>query len=147
MELVAILTIVAGFGSLGVAAVIGVVHWLQHRRCVKATSADNIRWMLERWTERNDSNLRDFLDLLSTSEVEKSDPYLPQFLSMVEDIAIFWNEGTITNDHVERFFGITLKHANTNQGIWDYLKEESKRGTRLYPNLRKLLEASSKWST
>ena len=125
---------------------IGVVHWLQHRQHVKATSADTTKWMLERWSERNDPSLREFFSLLAASKVEKSDEDLPRFLSLVEEIAIFRKEGLMTDEHVKMFFGITLKHASANQGVWEYLKEESERGTRLYPNLRKLLETSSKWS-
>ena len=135
----------AGFGSLGVAAVIGVVHWLQHRQHVKATSADITKWMLERWSERNDPRFREFRNLLATSKVEKFDEDLPQFLFLVEEIAIFWEEGMITDDHVKMFFGITLKHTSTNQGVWEYLNEESEKGTRHFPSLRKLLEKASKW--
>ena len=81
---------------------------------------------------------------LHTSGVPTTDPGFLWLLSSLDAVAIFWKEGTITNDHVREFFGSTLKRLSDNSQIDDFLKTVSDANPSAVPSLRLLLEAYQK---
>ena len=144
LELMEIMTVVAGIGSSCVAVVVLFVHLRQHKIQIRATSADLALKMLEYWSESRYPDFAEFIERLHASKVAEDDPKIPLFLGALEEVAIFWKEGTITDNHVKEFFGPDLRGILKNDPVHNYLKERHKGST--YANLWELLGKSRGWA-
>lgn len=71
---------------------------------------------------------------------------LSPFLHLLEDIAVFWKEGTLIDNHVKEFFAPNVKMASGNDVISAYIEERSKSNPEYtYVNLKKLFKKVEDW--
>lgn len=68
--------------------------------------------------------------------IRKDDSDLIDYLNIWEEIAVFYNEGTITDNHLEKLFGTDLKAIHDNVLVYHYFKTEY---TKEYNNLWELI--------
>ena len=147
LELTEFLNIVAGVGSIIIAGAIICVHWHQHRLQIKSNSADLITRIREDWSMSRNPEFGKFLQKLAKGIVTANDPMIPPFIRVLEKVAIFWEEGTLTKNHVKEFFGANLKHIVDNKPVHDYLKDRwAEKPHPHFTNLKKLLDKSKTWN-
>ena len=137
LDLMGILTVVAGVGSLIIAGAIIVVHIRQHGLQVKIASAHLSLKMLGFWTWSVDKGFAKFADKMHAGTVKEGENGIQQYLDILEEIATFWKEGTITYNHVKEFFKPELETIPKNEPVMLFLKEKEKEGA--YGNLGELL--------
>ena len=70
---------------------------------------------------------------------------IPRFLGALEEVAIFWKEGTIIDNHIKEFFGTELKAISKNEPVIRRLEEKRKEG--VYANLWELYKKPEIWET
>ena len=99
--------------------------------------------LLESWSETKYPKFAAFADRLYENNVKGDEAEIPQYLNELESIAILWEEGAITENHVEQFFGGDLKAISDCKPVCDYMKE-NRRGT-TYGSLWKLHQKAAKW--
>ena len=138
-----IVGIAAGLGSFAVALVIRHVNNRQHKIQINSASATLALRMREYWSVSRHRKFAEFITLLHDSKVEAGDGRIRQLLNIMETIAVFWKEGTITDKHVRELFGTDLRDIRKNKPVYDQLKEKYEEGR--YDNLWKLVEKSNKW--
>ena len=139
-------SIIASFGSLAVAGVIFYVHHRQHNLRVKVTSADISMKLFEKWRVGKNKEFQVLLDDLYALDIAPDDPRLGLFLNTLEEIAVFWNEDTLTDNHVKEFFGSTLELFTNNPVAYEYFKNEREENPKSnYKNLQDLLDKPKIW--
>ena len=134
---------VAGSGSIAIAGVILYTHFRQHAIQIKATSAKLSLRMADYWSVSKHADFAEFAELVWESKVQKDDPRIAVYLDKLEEVAIFWEEGTITNNHGREFFGPDLDAVLKNDPVYNYLKENQNENT--YKNLWNLIRNQKKW--
>ena len=137
LGLMEILTILAGVGSIIIAVAILIVHIRQHRLQVKIASAHLSLKMLEFWKSTVDPDFAIFADKMQRKEVDEGNPTIHGFLEALEEVAIFWKEGTITTNHIKEFFKPELETIPRNDPVMRRLKEKREEGA--YERLCELL--------
>lgn len=145
LELVEILDIIAAFSAGIVAGAILFVHRRQHNLQIKANSADLVTRIREDWSMSRNPDFAEFLKKLGNKSVEDGDQMIPRFVRVLEKVAIFADEGTITENHVREFFGGNLRHVTGNKPVHEYLKNEWEKPCPHFTKLQKLLEKSQRW--
>ena len=140
---------IATFVGVGAIAASGVIAYVIYRgnkaqleQQKKVNSATLALKILENWSESKHPRFTGFLDRLERSEVTKNDPDMDMFLDEFENIAIFWKDGTLTETHVNEFFGTNLEQISANPVTKDYLKDLKDNHSSKYANLRLLIDAN-----
>ena len=141
--LVAIAGVAAGCGSFAVAWIIRQVNNRQHQIQINSASASLALRMREDWSVSRNPQFAKFIGLFHDSKVKAGDDRIRQLLNIMETIAVFWKEGTITEKHVRELFGTDLRDIRKNKPVYDQLKEKYEEGR--YANLWKLVKKSEKW--
>ena len=112
----------------------------------KIASAQLAWKILEYWREKKHERFTDFLEKLHRSEINKNDSIIPVTLTIFEDIAVLWREGTLTDNHVKEFFGNPLRDIRESRIMQDRIKKESEYNPDfILVNLRALLLETVKW--
>ena len=137
--------ILIGIGIALIASIISmtglIINAIHIRKQSKVSSANLILNLLEPW-RKNDfknalSNMRK--GNYNTDKVE-------EFLNQMEDIAIFWKDGTLTDNHVKEFFGENLKFIRDDEFIKKYMNTwTDKNPDYFFVNLTTLLKKIEKW--
>ena len=112
-------------------------------RQAKIDSARLSLELLESWSETKYPKFTAFVDRLYENNVREGDPQIPQYLNELESIAILWEEGVITENHVKQFFVGDLKAIRACKPVADYLKENCTGTT--YAKLWKLYQKTADW--
>ena len=137
MGIMEILTMLAGFGSIVVAAAI----LYTHRGQKKIASANLVYKYKGAW--RTDKDFTDFLDKIKDPDVEvdlKNDPVYST-IDHFEDIAILWHEKVLDFNQVKEFFGTDLANINHNASMKRVIDElHQKNIKQYYVHLKDLLE-------
>ena len=67
-------------------------------------------------------------------------------LDIFEDITLFWDDGTLKENHVKEVFGPNIETIRKDDFIQDIFKEWRDRDEKRYSNkLQKLLDKSKTW--
>ena len=74
---------------------------------------------------------------MQAGKVEETNHMITQYLDVLEEIAVFWKEGTITINHIKEFFKPELEAIPKNEPVIRMLKKKEKEGA--YENLCELL--------
>ena len=112
----------------------------------KIASAQLAWKILEYWREKKHEKFTDFLEKLYRSEISKDDPKIDVTLTIFEDIAVFWKDKLLTDNHVKEFFGNPLRDIRENQIMQNRIKEVSEPNSDfILVNLRALLEKTREW--
>ena len=138
LELVEWVTIMAPVISAMAVGALLLIHYRQHGLQQRLISAQLSLKMLEHWEDDKHKNFADFMERVANSEVEEDNPYIGNYLSVWEEIAVLCNEGTITKNHRKEFFEPDLKAMHDNTVVCGYLKKKHTKTT--YHNLWKLME-------
>ena len=69
---------------------------------------------LEYWKEEKHEKFQDYLKKIQKSKINILDREISTILTIFEDIAIFWKEGILTDNHVKQFFGNPLRDIRDN---------------------------------
>ena len=147
LELAEYLTILAGSGSVFIGCAIIWVHCRQHNLQIKANSADLVTRIREDWSMSRNPEFGKFLQKLTNGTVTANDPMIPPFIRVLEKVAIFVEEDTITENHAKEFFGANLKHIIDNKPVHDYLKDKwAEKPHPHFTNLKELLDKSKTWN-
>lgn len=137
-----------GIGIALVASMIAmggfVVSAIQTKKQAKVASANLILELLKPW--RNES-FKQLLEAISVPMVTKYDETkLEEFLNQLENIAIFWKDGTLEETHVKEFFGVNLKSVRDDEFIQSYMKKwVDKQPDYYFVNLRELTKKLDEW--
>ena len=109
-------------------------------------SAQLVWSILEYWREEKHDGFTNFLMRLHRSEIKEDDRVIGVVLGIFEDIAIWWKEGTLTDNHVKEFFGNPLVDIRDNKIMQERITKSSKKNPDfIFVNLRALLEETLKW--
>ena len=101
---------------------------------------------LEYWKDAKHKGFQEFLKKLHQDKISKDDSASLIILTIFEDIAILWHEGTLTDNHVKEFFGNPLRDIRDSRIMQDRIKKESKSESDfILVNLRALLRETVKW--
>lgn len=140
----AIATSILGPIAIGIIALL--IHGLRQRKQTKIDSARLSMELMRPW--KNSPAFIDFLGRMHDSHIDENDEDLiRETLILLEEIAILWKEGTLTENHVKEFFGTIIKDIKNNKIMMKYfevLREENP--NYYYVNLAKLFKASKKWN-
>ncbi len=137
--------ILIGIGIALTASVIAmaglIINTIQTKRQTKVSSSNLILKLLEPWRKH------EFITALSSMHNGKNDTkQVEKFVNQMEDIAIFWKDKTITDNHAKEFFGANLKFIRDDEFIKNYLKTWIEKNPKYYfVNLTKLLKKVEKW--
>lgn len=103
--------------------------------------------LYEYWTDEKYRWFREFLRTMHESKIKENNHAIHPSLTIFETIAIFWHEGTLTDNHVKEFFGNSLRDIRDNEIMQDYIEKESKSEPNfILVNLRTLLQETVKWN-
>ena len=134
-------------GSLAIAYAIHRTSKRQHALQIKATSADISMKLFEKWRIDKNEKFQKLLTDLDDSNVTPSDSRLDPFLNTLEEIAVFWNEGTLIDNHVKEFFGSILECFTDHPVAYRYFKSRREENPKSnYKNLQDLLDEPEIWS-
>ena len=101
---------------------------------------------LEYWKEEKHERFQEYLKKIRKSKINILDREISTILTIFEDIAILWKEGTLTDNHVKQFFGNPLRDIRDNAIMQDRIKMISKHEPDfILVNLRALLQETVKW--
>ena len=75
----------------------------------KIASAQLAWKLLEYWREEKHEGFTDFMEELYNSKINENDSRIPDVLQIFENIAVFWREKSLTDNHVIEFFGHPLR--------------------------------------
>ena len=101
---------------------------------------------LEYWKDAKHKGFQEFLKKLHQDKISKDDSASLVILTIFEDIAILWYEGTLTDNHVKEFFGNPLRDIRDSKIMQDRIKKESKSESDfILVHLRALLLETVKW--
>ena len=119
----------------------------QMKRQTKVDSANLIYKLQEAW--RVDGRFTDLLvkirDPDAVLDPEKDEIY--PALDLFEDIAVWWNDMTLDDNHVKEFFGTNLVHLKNNRSIMKFMESKRKMNPDYYyVNLEKLLRRVKEWN-
>lgn len=111
----------------------------------KVSSANLILDLLTPWRKED---FQKFIDQINDPNITQYDEgKLEKFLNQLEDIATFWKDGTLTDEHVKEFFGANLKAVRDDQFIRAFLKKWNDKNPKYYfVNLLKLIEKVKDWA-
>lgn len=130
--------------GIGIALCTLVKNYHQTKKQTKVESANLILRLKEPW---KNTKFKKFLRKLQTNDTEYiSEIEIEEFLNQLEDIAIFYNDNTLTENHVKEFFGVNFKKINENTHvtkIYNKFRDLSPHYT--YININRLLEKIDKW--
>ena len=111
----------------------------------KIASAQLAWKLLEYWRDKKHSEFTDFMEELYNSKVNKDEPRIADVLQIFEDIAVFWDDKSLTENHTKEFFGHPLRIIRESQIMQDRIKSASADSDFIYANLRPLLEKTVEW--
>ena len=112
----------------------------------KIASAQLAWKLLEYWREEKHEWFRVLLVKIRESEIKSDDLQIGTVLNIFEDIAIWWQEGTLTDNHVKEFFGNNLRDIRENQVMQDRIKKGINLNSELFfVSLHHLLEKTREW--
>ena len=86
----------------------------------RSLSANLILQLLKPW--RTESLKPLLADMFNPNVTEYDENKLEEYLNQLEDIAIFWKDKTLTDNHVKEFFGANLKIVRDDKFIQNYMK-------------------------
>lgn len=133
--------------TLALATIAIFTHFHRQGRQNKIDSGNLIMKLLVPW--RTDTNFIKCLEFISdpSAVIKKNDQLVLSLLDQFEDIAIFWNDDTLSDNHIKEFFGTNLVNIRKNTSILNFIKEKNNEKPKYYyVNLLKLLEKSKKWN-
>lgn len=137
-----------GIATTGIMIAMGtlILNLLQIKKQFKVSSANLILELNKPW--RNNIDFKLFLAKISDPNVtEYDETKVEEFLNQLEDIAIFWKDKTLTENHVKEFFGANLKTTRDDKFIQLYMKKWTDKNSDYYfVNLVKLLKKVKKWN-
>ncbi len=117
----------SAFPAVLIGTVAFIVHWRQYKQQNKISSAQLALKLLGPWYDRENIGLINLTDALSKNKpLKENKGNIHAFLRMMEDIAIFRYDGTLTKNHVREFFGPNVKHC-THKDIQAVLNEMVKK--------------------
>ena len=111
----------------------------------KIASAQLAWKLLEYWRDEKHDGFTDFMAELYNSKVNKDDSRIANILQIFEDIAVFWHDESLTENHTKEFFGPPLRIIRESQIMQDRIKKASTDSDLIYSNLRPLLEKTVEW--
>ncbi len=141
-------TVLVGIGvaivSIIIAMGILIVNTIHIKKQSLISSANLILNLLKPW--RTD-DFKVFLAQIADPNITKYDENrLEEFLNQLEDIAIFWKDGTLSEVHVKEFFGANLKTVRDDKFIRNYIKTWADKNPDYYfVNLRELINKVKDW--
>ena len=101
--------------------------------------------LLEYWREEKHAGFTDFMEELYNSKINENDSRIPDVLQIFENIAVFWHEKSLTDNHVIEFFGHPLRIIRESQIMRERITKASADSDLIYANLRPLLEKTREW--
>ena len=121
-----------------------IVNAIHIKKQSQISSANLILDLLKPWRTEG---FKQFLGQLADPKVSHYDTNkLEEFLNQLEDIAIFWKDGTLSENHVKEFFGANLKTVHNDKFVQDYMKKWIDKNPDYYfVNLVSLLKKSEEW--
>ena len=136
-------TIVPSSIALGIAAHAGWRAKQESEKHTKIASAQLILRLKKPWHE---PKFKAFLQKMQNKSPDLNKLEVEEFLNQMEDIAAFWKDGVLTDEHVKEMFGANLKGILENK----FVRKELERWNKQKPdytfvNLMKLLEKSESW--
>jgi len=134
---VAITSIMIAMGAL-------VVNAIQIKKQSQVFSANLILELLQPWRKQP---FKDFLkEIVDPNITQYDEVNLEEFLNQLEDIAIFWKDGTLSEVHVKEFFGTNLKTVRDDEFIQNYMKKWiDKNHDYYFVNITNLIKKVEKW--
>ena len=111
----------------------------------KIASAQLTWKLLEYWRDEKHSNFTDFMEELYDSKIKEDDPRIADVLQIFEDIAVFCNDESLTENHTKEFFGPPLRIIRESQIMQDHIKKVTADSNLIYLNLRLLFEKTLEW--
>lgn len=131
-----VLVIVAGL-------TLGITTW-HIRKQSKVSSADLILELLKPWRKTDFQELLN--EIVDPNITQYDEDKLEKFLNQLEDIATFWKDGTLSENHVKEFFGSNLKTVRDDKFIQSYIKKWTDKNSEYYfVNLRELINKVDDW--
>ena len=112
-------------------------------REVKVNSARLIRDIHAPW--RDDDKFKKLLARIRKHEMDYTPDEIDRFLNKFDGIAMFWDDGTLTEPHVRSLFGANLRWIRNDACIYLHMENARKEHPRTFSYLVKLLEQSKKW--
>ena len=126
---------VAGFGSIFVAAVIAYTHWRQQNKQTKIESA---RLLLELREQLKQPDFVKVTDNIYAGKASKSDPVvLEKYLNHLDIMASFKDDGLLKSEHIELHAGL-FKKVKEDEYVQNFMNEL---GEDLYIPLKTLLKS------
>jgi len=138
--------IVIGIATVSIMIAMGtlVVNGIQIKKQSQISSANLILELLQPWRKQS---FKDFLKEIADPNITQYDEVnLEEFLNQLEDIAIFWKDGTLSEVHVKEFFGTNLKTVRDDESIQNYMKKWINKNPDYYfVNLTNLIKKVEEW--
>jgi len=136
--------IVIAISSIFIASITALALWIQIHKQSKVSSANLILELLKPWKTDKFKHLLSQLSDPNTKEYDEKE--IEEFLNHFEDIATFWKDKTLNEDHIKEFFGSNLKMIHDDEFIQNYIQKwVEKNRDYFFVNLRKLLDKVEKW--
>ena len=141
--LVEVVEIAVSLG-IGIATLSLVVTAYNTNKQNKVSSANLILEILKPW--RKDPFKKLLGEMMDAQITQYDESQLEEFLNQLETIAIFWKDGTLTDNHVKEFFGVNLKIVRDDAFIQKYMNNWiTKNPDYYFVNLKELIKKVNKW--
>ena len=134
--------LIIALGGMVIAFFTLIKNYIITKNQTKISSAHLILKLNEPWT---DKYFKRVLEKITKNETLK-DHEIEKFVNNLENIGIFWDDKTITDNHVKEFFGANIKLAYENAQIIKFINEFRKKNEDYYfTKLSKLFNKLDKW--
>lgn len=141
-----VVLVVIGIATVSIMIAMGtlVVNSIQIKKQSQISSANLILELLQPWRKQS---FKDFLkEIADPNTTQYDEDNLEEFLNQLEDIAIFWKDGTLSEVHVKEFFGTNLKTVRDDEFIQNYMKKWIDKNPDYYfVNLTNLIKKVEEW--
>jgi len=136
--------ILIAISSIIIAGITALALWIQIHKQSKVSSANLILELLKPWRKEPFQKL---LNEISDPNVTQYNEHeLEKLLNQLEDIAIFWKDGTLSEKHVKEYFGSNFKGVRDDKFIQSYIKKWTDKNFDYYfVNLREVIKKVEKW--
>ena len=130
--------------AVSIAFNVAIARWQQSKynkeqeRQTKVASAQLSLKLLERWDYKTNPEFAKFTTNIEKRKV-KDDDLIARYLDALEEVSIFWRDGTITFNHVKELFTPEFKVIDGNEPALRVLKKEREIDKNAYKNLCELL--------
>lgn len=136
---------IASFIALGIAAHSEWRRKQESKKHTKIASAQLILRLREPWHKPEFKQL--LREIQRNTVIKNNEHGVEEFLNQMEDIAVFWKDGVLTDQHVKEMFGANLKNILNNEHIYRKLKKCNNENPQYtFVNLLALLEKVKSWN-